>query len=60
GLGAFGGFALPPVMGTIAGAFGAVGYARGFLVFVILALINVLILVFLLRARNSRLVEKIR
>ncbi len=37
GLGAFGGFALPPVLAMFVQTFGAAGYARGFLVFAILA-----------------------
>ena len=37
GLGAFGGFAIPPIMGTFVSSLGDVGYARGFLVFVLLA-----------------------
>jgi NNP family nitrate/nitrite transporter-like MFS transporter len=48
GLGAFGGFALPPVMGAIAGKLGAIGYARGFLVFVGLAIIDLLIIYLLI------------
>lgn len=39
GLGAFGGFAIPPIMGYIAGRMGAIGYVRGFVVFVLLAII---------------------
>lgn len=52
GLGAFGGFALPPVMGAIAGSYGAIGYARGFLVFVALSLINLLIIYKLLKNKS--------
>jgi NNP family nitrate/nitrite transporter-like MFS transporter len=37
GLGAFGGFAIPPIMGAFVRAQGDTGYATGFLVFVILA-----------------------
>jgi len=53
GLGAFGGFALPPVMGAIAGKYGAAGYARGFLVFVALSVINLLIIYVLIRNRSK-------
>lgn len=53
GLGAFGGFALPPIMGAIAGKYGAAGYARGFLVFVALSVINLLIIYALIRKRNK-------
>lgn len=54
GLGAFGGFALPPIMGAIAGSLGATGYARGFLVFVALALVNLLIIYFLISIRKKK------
>lgn len=37
GLGAFGGFAVPPTMGLLVELLGTTGYARGFLVFVALA-----------------------
>lgn len=49
GIGAFGGFALPPVMGALAGEYGKIGYARGFAVFSILALINLVIIYKLLK-----------
>jgi MFS transporter, NNP family, nitrate/nitrite transporter len=49
GLGAFGGFALPPIMGSIVGKFGEIGYARGFIVFIALSLINLIIINFLLK-----------
>jgi NNP family nitrate/nitrite transporter-like MFS transporter len=39
GLGAFGGFVIPPLMGQIAGSMGMIGYARGFYVFIILTLL---------------------
>ncbi len=37
GLGAFGGFVVPPILGGFVDAFGAAGYARGFVVYVTLA-----------------------
>ena len=49
GLGAFGGFALPPLMGAIAGKYGTEGYARGFLVFVALSIVNLLIIYVLIK-----------
>lgn len=54
GLGAFGGFALPPVMGAIAGKLGNTGYARGFLVFVGLAIIDLLIIYLLISIRKRK------
>lgn len=53
GLGAFGGFAIPPVRGAIAGRYGVTGYARGFIVFVALALIDLLIIWFLMKGRKK-------
>ncbi|NLA48530.1 MAG: MFS transporter, partial [Bacteroidales bacterium] len=53
GLGAFGGFALPPLMGAIAGKYGAEGYARGFLVFVVLSVVNLLIIYILIRRHKA-------
>ncbi len=50
GLGAFGGFAIPPLMAWIAGSAGSHGYALGFAVFIVLALLS-LAVTFLLKAR---------
>jgi NNP family nitrate/nitrite transporter-like MFS transporter len=38
GLGAFGGFAIPPLMGLFVALEGRVGYGRGFAIFLVLAL----------------------
>ena len=51
GLGAFGGFAIPPLMGIIVQVQGAGGYATGFVVFAGLALIS-LFLVEVLRRKH--------
>ncbi len=56
GLGAFGGFALPPIMGSIAGKLGEIGYARGFLVFVGLALVNLAVIYVLINGRKAKFV----
>ncbi|HJX73733.1 MAG TPA: MFS transporter [Candidatus Deferrimicrobiaceae bacterium] len=53
GLGAFGGFAIPPILGTIVEIRGAGGYASGFVVFVGLAAIS-LLLVGVLRQKRAR------
>ncbi|NLN30294.1 MAG: MFS transporter [Bacteroidales bacterium] len=53
GLGAFGGFALPPLMGAIAGKYGTEGYARGFLIFVLLSVINLLIIYALIKRHKT-------
>jgi len=55
GLGAFGGFALPPIMGAIAGKYGEIGYARGFLVFVALSVINLIIIYMLIHKKKTEL-----
>jgi NNP family nitrate/nitrite transporter-like MFS transporter len=54
GLGAFGGFALPPIIGAIAGKLGTVGYARGFIVFVILSLVNLVIIYVLINKKENQ------
>jgi NNP family nitrate/nitrite transporter-like MFS transporter len=51
GLGAFGGFAIPPLMGTIVQLRGTGGYAAGFVVFVFLAAISLLLVEVLRRNR---------
>jgi NNP family nitrate/nitrite transporter-like MFS transporter len=43
GLGAFGGFVVPPILGVFVDMFGELGYARGFVVYVALALISITI-----------------
>jgi NNP family nitrate/nitrite transporter-like MFS transporter len=50
GLGAFGGFMIPPILGAIAAAEGATGYPEGFALFVALALLS-LALTLVLRQR---------
>lgn len=52
GLGAFGGFAIPPVMGSIVQVRGAQGYATGFVVFAGLAAVS-LLLVGVLRGKRA-------
>lgn len=42
GLGALGGFVVPPLLGDIAQSLGSIGYARGYAVYVILALVSLL------------------
>lgn len=51
GLGAFGGFAIPPLMGTIVSVMGEIGYSRGFAIFLVLAVIS-LILSFILKVKR--------
>ncbi len=47
GLGAFGGFIVPPILGLFVDKFGELGYARGFVVYIVLALMSILISVVL-------------
>ena len=47
GLGAFGGFVIPPTMGAIASSYGKSGYTLGFIVFVILSILSISIVLFL-------------
>ncbi len=47
GLGALGGFIIPPIMGYFVSAFGKNGYAYGFIVFVILAILSLVLNFFL-------------
>jgi len=51
GLGAFGGFAIPPIMGTFVQIQGNQGYATGFVVFVCLAALSLLLVRVLRRKR---------
>jgi len=51
GLGAFGGFAIPPLMGTIVQVRGIGGYATGFAVFIGLAIVSLLLVEVLRRKR---------
>lgn len=51
GLGAFGGFAIPPLMGMIVSALGETGYSKGFAILLILAIIS-LILSFVLKINS--------
>ncbi|WP_339061960.1 MFS transporter [Tepidibacillus marianensis] len=48
GLGAFGGFAVPPILGIFIDSFGKAGYAKGFLVYTILAAFSIIISVVLM------------
>ncbi len=57
GLGAFGGFAIPPVMGAFVRAQGAPGYATGFVVYVALALIS-LTLAYVLKRNHKAVVPQ--
>jgi NNP family nitrate/nitrite transporter-like MFS transporter len=51
GLGAFGGFAIPPLMGIIVQVQGTGGYANGFVVYIGLAVVSILLISILKRKR---------
>ncbi len=53
GLGAFGGFVIPPILGFFVDQMGTVGYARGYVVFTILGIICFLLTWLLHRAVNN-------
>jgi NNP family nitrate/nitrite transporter-like MFS transporter len=53
GLGAFGGFAIPPLMGSIVQVQGTGGYATGFAVFIGLAIVSLLLVEVLRRIRGK-------
>jgi NNP family nitrate/nitrite transporter-like MFS transporter len=52
GLGALGGFVIPPVLGLFAGALGDAGYSGGFFSYVVLALAAIMVAVGFIRTRN--------
>lgn len=41
GLGAFGGFVVPPLLGLFVDMYGLIGYARGFIIYVILGIVSI-------------------
>jgi NNP family nitrate/nitrite transporter-like MFS transporter len=53
GLGAFGGFAIPPLMGAFVSARGSAGYATGFFTFVVLASVSLTAAYVLKRSRGT-------
>ncbi|MFQ5689320.1 MAG: nitrate/nitrite transporter [Gemmatimonadota bacterium] len=60
GLGAFGGFAIPPVMGAFVSSRGESGYATGFVVFVGLALVSLGLAVALRRRHAASSASRVR
>lgn len=53
GLGAFGGFVIPPIMGMFVDAYGMTGYQSGFVVFAILAVISIIISYILMKKHTA-------
>jgi len=54
GLGAFGGFAIPPVMGAFVRSQGSVGYATGFATFIALAVLSLAMAYILRQTHNAQ------
>ncbi len=54
GLGAFGGFVVPPILGVFVDHYGVSGYAKGFVVYVVLALISIITAFILLKVYNPQ------
>ncbi|MBI4267600.1 MAG: MFS transporter [Chloroflexi bacterium] len=54
GIGAFGGFAIPPLLALFVRVQGMSGYASGFLIFIVLALISLVLAYVLQRTRNEK------
>ncbi len=52
GLGALGGFVIPPVLGLFAGALGDAGYSGGFFSYVVLAVAAIMVAIGFIRTRN--------
>jgi NNP family nitrate/nitrite transporter-like MFS transporter len=52
GLGALGGFVLPPLLGAIVASHGQAGYAQGFYIFVALALVAILLAFVLIKSKK--------
>lgn len=53
GLGALGGFVIPPILGLFAGVMGNAGYSGGFFVYVVLAAAAILISIGFIRTRHT-------
>jgi len=60
GLGAFGGFVIPPLMGLFVKAYGDSGYAWGYSVFVALALASLVVFLILKRQAPSKMARPLK
>lgn len=52
GIGAFGGFVIPPLMGEIVSRYGQPGYSLGFIIFILLSIMSIIIGYGLLKSKN--------
>jgi NNP family nitrate/nitrite transporter-like MFS transporter len=57
GLGALGGFVIPPTLGLFAGAMGESGYSGGFFIYVVLAVAAIMVSIGFIRTRNTAVVK---
>ncbi len=55
GLGAFGGFVVPPILGLFVQNYGVIGYSRGFIVYIVLAMAAIAISSLLWRAYGKEI-----
>lgn len=58
GLGALGGFVIPPTLGLFAGALGESGYSGGFFIYVVLAVAAIMVSIGFIRTRNTAVKER--
>jgi MFS transporter, NNP family, nitrate/nitrite transporter len=58
GVGAFGGFVIPPLLGEIVNMNGKTGYSTGYVIFTILSIFNLLIIVGLIKRANNQFTFK--
>ncbi len=59
GLGAFGGFVVPPILGLFVQNYGVLGYSRGFIVYIMLAMVAILISAILWKAYGKEINQPI-
>ncbi len=59
GLGAFGGFVVPPILGLFVQNYGVIGYSRGFVVYIMLAMVAILISAILWKAYGKEINQPI-
>ncbi|WP_457623947.1 MFS transporter [Persephonella sp.] len=55
GLGAFGGFVVPPILGIFVQNYGVIGYSKGFIVYVVLAVMAIVISALLWKAYGKEI-----
>lgn len=53
GLGAFGGFAVPPILGVFIDIYGKTGYSKGFIVYALLSVVGIVISITLMKNKRG-------